>query len=113
MSKRSKWSLLGIADHLGVMHVGGRIGAERGPSSFRKAFGRLHGQDGVTESLVDRGDINPRQRTIEERHRQAADSSRDSHLASIEKQGLGLSVAVGGGHDHGYSHLLGTHCSAS
>ena len=102
MSQRSKWSLIGIPDHQGVVNVGGRIGAARGPSAFRKAFARLKGRDGVHDSCRDAGDSTVAGRgEIEKSHRFAADLVRDQHL------GGEFSVVIGGGHDHGYSQLLG------
>lgn len=100
MSNRSKWSLIGIPDHEGVLNVGGRIGAARGPECFRKVFSRLTGRNDVRESMLDLGDVlvDPK---IEMTHRQAAD-----RIAAACKTSTSL-VVIGGGHDHGYSHLLG------
>jgi formimidoylglutamase len=99
--KRSKFCLVGIPDHQGVMNVGGRLGAARGPDAFRRVFGRLSGRDGVSDALMDLGDLHPVPRNMGESHRRAADQVRDGHSR------CGLSVVVGGGHDHGFSHLLG------
>jgi len=101
MSQRSKWSLIGIPDHQGVIHVGGRIGTSRGPSAFRSCFARLKGRDPVQATLYECGNVGPISPDIEENHRNATDLICNGHRAS------GLSVVVGGGHDHGYSHLLG------
>lgn len=103
MSQRSKWSLIGIPDHQGVVHVGGRIGSARGPSVFRTCFARLKGRDPVQSTLHECGDVRPISTDIESNHNSAADLICNGHRAS------GLSVVVGGGHDHGYSHLLGIH----
>ncbi len=83
--------------------MGGRLGSARGPLAFRKAFGKLAGRDGVHAALDDRSDAQPIGGDVAANHRAAADLVRASHAAS------GLSVVVGGGHDHGYSHLLGLH----
>lgn len=101
MSQRSKWSLIGIPDHQGVVHVGGRVGAVNGPAAFRSSFVRLKGRDPVASSLIDCGNCGPITTEIEKNHRIAAELVRNGHRSS------GLSVVVGGGHDHGYSHLLG------
>lgn len=101
MSQRSKWSLIGIPDHLGVIHVGGRIGAAGGPGSFRRAFSRLKGRDPVLATMQDCGDLETIGSDLEQNLRSAAELVRNGHRAN------GLSVVVGGGHDHGYSHLLG------
>ena len=83
------------------MNVGGRLGAAHGPAAFRKAFKKFKGRDGVLESLAMSADVSPIRSNVEENHRQAADLICQAH------KNHGLSVVVGGGHDHGYSHLLG------
>lgn len=97
---------LGIPDHHGVINVGGRVGAARGPEAFRKSLARLRGRDGVHAALQDLGDAwnfhSPPGGPVESSHRRAADRIRDLHQA-----GKSASVIVGGGHDHGYSQLLG------
>ena len=101
MAHRSKWCLIGIPDHQGVLNVGGRLGAAHGPAAFRKAFKKFKGQDGVLESLALSTDLNPVKSSVEDNHARAADLICQAHTE------FGLSVVVGGGHDHGYSHLLG------
>ncbi|MCM2279968.1 MAG: formimidoylglutamase [Oligoflexia bacterium] len=101
MPHRSNWSLIGIPDHAGVINVGGRIGAALGPNAFRKALARLKGRDPVRETLLDCGDLKPVSSDVRENLAAASELIRHSHRAK------GLSVVVGGGHDHGYSHLLG------
>jgi len=101
MPQRSKWCLIGIPDHVGVIHVGGRIGAAGGPRAFRQIFRRLKGRDGVHERMLDHGDVPELGGNIEKNHRQASDS-----IARAQKES-GLTVVVGGGHDHGFSHLRG------
>lgn len=101
MSATSKWSLIGIADQQGVINVGGRIGAAHGPQEFRKAFARLKGRVPVQNLMQDCGNIAGLGQRIDENHRIAAEAVRRAH------QVTGLSVVVGGGHDHGFSHLAG------
>lgn len=101
MPTRSKWSLIGIADHQGVLNVGGRVGAVGGPRAFRRAFSRLKGRDEVHESLFDGGDFHPRSAEVSKSHEEAAKKVRDAHRSAD------FSVVVGGGHDHGFSHLVG------
>lgn len=102
MSKRSnKWCLIGIPDHQGVANVGGRLGASSGPKAFRQAFAKLAGRDNVHETLVDEKDLSPILADLAACHRAAADRIRAAHART------GLSVVVGGGHDHGFPHLLG------
>jgi len=100
-SPTSKWCLLGIPDHQGVMNVGGRVGAALGPSAFRKVFARMKGQGTVQTSLLDIGDLTGLGSDVAQNHDLA------SKLICKSHQSTGLSVVVGGGHDHGYSHLLG------
>jgi formimidoylglutamase len=100
-SATSKWSLIGIPDHQGVMNVGGRLGAASGPLAFRRVFARLKGQGGVQSCLQDLGDLSGLGSDVAKNHKLA------SRLVSKGHQGTGLSVVVGGGHDHGYSHLVG------
>lgn len=96
-----KWSLIGIPDHAGVLNVGGRIGSARGPRAFRQVFGRMKGRVPVRDTLWDTGDVPGIGGQVASNHRKASDQVRDSAQAST------VSVAVGGGHDHGYSHLRG------
>lgn len=105
--ERRKCCLLGIPDQEGIRNVGGRIGAAHGPESFRKAFRRLKGRVPIQDSLIDLGDVSPLVSDVSKNHRQAADFVKRAHSGLVSK-GL-ASVVVGGGHDHGYSHLLGIH----
>jgi formimidoylglutamase len=98
---RRKYCLVGIPDHQGILNVGGRIGASRGPREFRRVFHRFRGTDGVLESKAVDLDLNPLPRDLSQCHRAAANLVRDQH------QITGLSVVVGGGHDHGFSQILG------
>lgn len=97
----NKWSLVGIPDHQGVIHVGGRIGAALGPAEFRRVFGNLKGRDAVRSGMLDCGDLGTLSHDVSQNLAQAAEFVRNSHRAA------GLSVIVGGSHEHGYSHLLG------
>src|SRR3954466_8253431 len=100
MVRRSKWSLIGVPDHQAVLNVGGRIGAASGPRAFRQIFARMKGRAPVAESCIDAGNI-PITASIEENHEAAAQLIQKGHSDA------GLSVVIGGSHDHGYSHLLG------
>jgi formiminoglutamase len=101
MLTRSKFCIIGIPDHQGVVHVGGRIGSAHGPSAFRRIFSRMKGQLPFQENLEDRGDVADISFDVAENHRRAADWIREAHSTSE------VSLVIGGGHDHGYSHLLG------
>jgi formiminoglutamase len=97
-SRINQWSLIGIPDHTGVIHVGGRIGASLGPRAFRQVFSKMKGLSKVQETCTDLGDVAPLGADIVQNHRQASDQV---------KKASGLTVVVGGGHDHGFSHLRG------
>ena len=101
MSKRSKCCIIGIPDHQGVLNVGGRIGAGSGPSSFRKFFNRLQGRVPFDGRSHDLGDVSGLTADVALNHRLAAEFIHKGHFES------GLSIIIGGGHDHGHSHLLG------
>jgi formimidoylglutamase len=101
MPRRIKWSLLGIADHQGVANVGGRIGAAEGPAAFRAQWAKLNGKHDIKASMQDFGDFEPSSSDIVESHLRAAARVKEAHL------GTQFSVVIGGGHDHGSSHLDG------
>ncbi len=92
--------MIGIPDHQAVI---GRLGAKEGPGAFRSAFRRLNGKVPVSDQIVDLGDITGLTLNSATNHRLAANPIRDWHRA---RSGVS-SIIVGGGHDHGYSHLLG------
>ncbi len=100
-----KWSLVSIPDHLGVENVGGRLGAAFGPRAFDEAFARMSGQSPGIESLKDARHehltLTNISTNIDENHSNAAALVRKA-AASADR-----TVIVGGGHDHGYSHLRG------
>jgi formimidoylglutamase len=83
------------------MNVGGRLGAAMGPLAFRRVFSRLKGRGDVHTALHDLGDLRDLGTHIEKNHALASSAVREAH------QSTGLSVVVGGGHDHGYTHLVG------
>ena len=98
------WSLVGIPDHAGVMNVGGRIGSALGPQAFRRVLERRKGRVSVQGTLLDLGDVaglSGAGAHVAENHRKASDRVRDAHMRGK------VSVIVGGGHDHGFSHLRG------
>ncbi len=101
MSKRIKWSLIGIPDHQGVVNVGGRVGAASGPGAFRRCLKAMKGRQGVLEALQDEGDLTQISGDVEENLRRAGELVREAHRKTR------LSVVIGGGHDHGFSHLSG------
>ena len=90
-----------MPDHLGVINVGGRVGACNGPDAFERVFSRLKGAFDPGAALSSKTRVLGLNGPIESNHRQAADAIQKGHALS------GLSVVVGGGHDHGFSHLQG------
>lgn len=101
MFTRSKCCIIGIPDHQGVIHVGGRVGAAQGPEAFRKVLKRLNGKNPVRDAMHDIGNIQGLTSDLKKNHELAAEWIQAHHLKH------GLSIVVGGSHDHGYSHLLG------
>lgn len=101
MTDRSnKWGLVLIPDHQGVMNVGGRLGAAEGPAAFKQMLARLKGRDPVLKSLGSETLVSELGKDVAQNHEQAAQA--------VEKaQAYPFTIVVGGGHDHGYSHLLG------
>lgn len=102
-----KWSLISIPDHLGVQNVGGRLGAAFGPRAFYEAFSRMNGhrakEASVQQSLFRHAIVSPITSVIEDNHENAA------NIVCEAAREADRTVVVGGGHDHGYSHLLGIH----
>ncbi len=101
MPNRIKWSLLGIPDHQGVANVGGRLGAADGPAAFRYVYRILRGRRDLAAICSDQGEVKGLGSDVATNHRRAADAIKEMHETS------GVSVVVGGGHDHGFSQLLG------
>lgn len=104
-SRINQWSLIGIPDHTGVIHVGGRIGAALAPAAFRRIFAKMKGPSKVQETCRDLGDVTPITYDIVQNHRKASDLVKS--VTAVDS----CSVVVGGGHDHGFSHLRGV-CEA-
>ncbi len=93
---------MGIPDHAGVYNVGGRVGAANGPTAFRNALTRFKH---IRPHLIFDRDVSPIQADVALNHTAAARLVAEAHsLAHLQG---GRSVIVGGGHDHGYSHLRG------
>lgn len=101
MKNQKEWSLVGIPDHEAVAHLGGRLGAARGPKLFREQFYRFKSKDPVLGSIQDCGDVRGLTSQIEKNHELAIEAVQLAH------QKTGLSVVVGGSHDHGFTHLKG------
>lgn len=97
-----KWCLIQVPDHQGVFHVGGRLGAALGPEAFTRCFDRLQGgSPSVHSSCAERVTVKPLTENVEANHEAAA------HALEKAMKTAKISVFVGGGHDHGYSQLVG------
>ncbi|MBS1962634.1 MAG: formimidoylglutamase [Bdellovibrionales bacterium] len=100
-----KWSLVSIPDHVGVQNVGGRLGAAFGPRAFFESFMRMSGarpdEVPLKQALYQHFSLQPISAIVEENHANAAELVREAAA------GADRTVVVGGGHDHGYSHLVG------
>lgn len=94
-----KWSLVSIPDHVGVQNVGGRVGAAFGPRAFEDCFSRMRGP--FIHERHQHLTLRSISALIEENHTNAA------KLVCEAASGADRTIIVGGGHDHGYSHLLG------
>jgi len=97
----SQWGLLGIPDHQGVLHVGGRLGAAQGPKAFRALKEKLKPRSPLWKTGIDFGDVSPLTSDVAQNLETATQAVAQAHL------GCSLLVVVGGGHDHGFSHLKG------
>jgi len=102
-----KWSLVSIPDHVGVQNVGGRIGAAFGPRAFSECFAKMNGhrpnEVSLKSQLTSHFTLETISASVEENHVAAAKLVREAAA------GADRTIVVGGGHDHGYSHLLGFH----
>lgn len=96
-------ALIGIADDQGVLHVGGRLGAARGPAAFRTHWKRMRAPDGLADLLsdafYDAGDL----RLPVARGRSGIEASLDA-LIQAQSQAKRLLV-IGGGNDHAWSQV--------
>lgn len=101
MSSLINWSLIGISDHQGVFNVGGRVGAAKGPDALRHFLKSIHGKVDVLHQLRIDCEVAGLTSDVAKNHQIAAETIAKAHLDS------GLSIVIGGGHDHGYSHCLG------
>jgi arginase family enzyme len=68
-------------------------------------FGTLRGRVDLASFGRDFGDVTGLGADVAANHRRAADLTRDAQLSVSHVNGV--SLVVGGGHDHGYSQLLG------
>lgn len=102
MLKRIKWCLVGIPDDEGIFNVGGRLGASQGPDALRKVMTRLANYSELMELGLDYGNV-PLTTSIHQNYTEA------SHWIRNAQKESGCTIVVGGGHDHGYSQILGVH----
>ncbi len=93
------WSLIEVPDDLGVYNVGGRLGAAGGPDTFWKLFSKMCSSNDILSKMAARVRVKVSSTSIEANHLSAADA--------VKNESKSITVMIGGGHDHGYSHLLG------
>lgn len=105
MENQRAFSLIGIPDHEAIMNLNGRIGAAKGPEAFRRIFMNLKSQESPLEALRDDVDASPLGFDIKQNHLVA------SQFISKRQTKGHFTIVVGGGHDHGFSHLHGVHSS--
>ncbi|MBI2605832.1 MAG: arginase family protein [Deltaproteobacteria bacterium] len=95
--------LLGAPDDRGVLNVGGRLGANRGPAAARRALSQfMLGMDGAVGRVrLGRGfDVAPGL-SIEEAHQALREAVADALRSGVAP------LVLGGGHDYGYPHVAG------
>ncbi len=95
------WMGVAIPDQQGVLHVGGRAGAAKGPAALRTVFDRFKSAASVGKACRGWEVVKGLTQDIEENHRLAIET-----ITKAVSQAP-VSVIVGGGHDHGYTHLEG------
>ncbi len=93
--------IIGLGDHEGVNNVGGRIGTEKGPESFKTFYNKLNGDDFFQQTKEKIECLDFDNLSLEEKHNKASKS-----VAKAEKIN-DLTIVVGGGHDFIYSHVKG------
>ena len=101
MTKRSKYCLIGIPDDQGVQNVGGRLGASKGPKAFRESFFSLKSRIAIQDLVIDGGDAPIDKLSIKETHFRVINFIQKAHEMHHR------TMIIGGGHDHGYTHLVG------
>ncbi|RNC83263.1 MAG: formimidoylglutamase [Balneola sp.] len=100
ISESKEVALLGFTSDQGVVRNKGRIGASKGPDSFRSAIGSLcwHGEQ---SGFIDVGNILPKSGNLEVA--QAELGKGVAHLLRNSKK----SFVIGGGHETAFGHYLG------
>lgn len=96
-----KVKIIGLGDHEGVNNVGGRIGAAKGPESFKTFYNKLNGDPFFQQTKQDIECLNFDGLSLEEKHEKSAKA------ISNHEQNNDITIVVGGGHDFIYSHVKG------
>jgi formiminoglutamase len=94
-------TLILIPDDQGVLNVGGRIGASQGPQAFELAWSRFSPQSKPRQFIDTITTVHPLSHDLEHNHTLA------SQVVTLHHATSEITVIIGGGHDHGYSHLRG------
>lgn len=98
---KTKAALLGVPDHLGVFHVGGRVGASKGPAAFRKIWQTFKSPAGVREKVRDLGDVAGMGDDVRANLDRTRAGCARAHAVAAR------SLVVGGGNDHAFAQLAG------
>lgn len=93
--------IIGLGDHEGVNNVGGRVGAAKGPESFKTFYNKLNGDDFFQQTKAQIECLNFDGLSLEEKHDLAA-----KQIANHDKTN-DITIVVGGGHDFIYSQVKG------
>lgn len=89
-----RFGLIRVQDDEGVLNVGGRVGAARGPVAMSKCLSALKGFEDNNSKIAERVDVFPDPAGISKTHQRVAEEV----LALIKKELT--PIVVGGGHDH-------------
>lgn len=95
------FGILGYAVDEGVRRNQGRVGAAKGPQSFRNSFGKLANHFDPSVQLLDLGEIQCIDQNLEQAQEYLAES-----VYKILSNGI-KPLLIGGGHDIAYGHFKG------
>ncbi|MCM0604886.1 MAG: formimidoylglutamase [Xanthomonadaceae bacterium] len=89
-----RFGLIRVQDDEGVLNVGGRVGAARGPVVMSKYLDALKGFEENNSKIIETVDVYPDSGGISKTHQNICED-----ILRLEKKGL-ISIVIGGGHDH-------------
>ncbi len=102
-STKPRVELIGAPDDRGILNVGGRLGANRGPEAVRRMFADFAlGINGEIEKIeLSKGRDITLGESIAGAHAEIRRQVAENAAASIR------SIVIGGGHDYGFPHVAG------